>query len=404
MHGMRQVGHVAAVVTTLSALVACGGGSGSSSNSTNNSSGGGGTTASAIYTMTPLVASSSAITALQTDAHLVNAWGLAFNPTADAWIANAGTSTSTIYDGNGTAMAPYSGGPSSIAIPAGSSGTAEPTGVVFNATSQFVISSGGNSAPASFLFATLGGTIEGWAQGADPNSAVIAYDGSGRGSMYTGLTMAKDSSGNIFLYAADFKNATVDVFTASFALQPVGGAFFDAAIPPGYAPYGIQNIPASNGSAQIYVTYAEPANTAQHVTMGAGLGYVAVFDADGTLITTLVSKGALNAPWGVALAPGNFGPLSGALLIGNFGDGAINAYNPTTGASMGPLMLTSTQQLFISGLWALQFGNGVSGSSQPTNTLFFTAGPNGEAAGQYGRIDITGTYTPPSNGGGSMGY
>src|SRR6185312_3950625 len=134
-----------------------------------------------------------------------------------------------------------------------------------------------------------------------------------------------------------------------------------------------------------YVAYAQPVSTSQHVAMGAGLGYLAVFDAQGTLITHLVSQWALNAPWGLALAPANFGPLSGALLVGNFGDGTINAYNPTTGASMGPLMLTSSQQLFISGLWALQFGNGVSGSSQPTNTLFFTAGPNGEAAGQYGR-------------------
>ncbi len=368
-------------------------------------SGGGGTTASAIYMMTSLVSNSSAISALQTDSHLVNAWGLAFNPTADAWVSNQGTSTSTIYDGNGNPVAPFAGGPTSISIPPGSSGTAEPTGIVFNATTQFVIGSGGSSGPATFLFATLGGTIEGWAQGVNPSSAVIAYDGGANSSMYTGLTTAQDSSGNNFLYAADFKNATVDVFNSSFALTQVGGAFFDSAIPQGYAPYGIQNIPASNGSAQIYVTYAQPANTSQHVTMGAGLGYVAAFDADGTLIKTLVSQGALNAPWGVALAPGNFGPMSGALLIGNFGDGAINAYNPTTGASMGPLMLTSTQQLFISGLWALQFGNGLSANSQPSNTLFFTAGPNSEAAGQYGRIDLAGTYTPPStNTGPGVGY
>jgi uncharacterized protein (TIGR03118 family) len=263
-----------------------------------------------------------------------------------------------------------------------------------------VISSGSKSAPATFLFATLGGTIEGWAQGADPTSAVIAVDGGGgaTGPMYTGLTMATDSSGITMLYAADFKNAKVDVFSSSFQPQSVGGGFADTAIPSGYAPYGIQNIPSSSGSAQIYVTYAQPANTSEHVAMGAGLGYVAVFDADGTLISTLVSGGALNAPWGVALAPSNFGPMSGALLIGNFGDGAINAYNPTTGASMGPLMLTSTQQLFISGLWALQFGNGLSAASQPSNTLFFTAGPNSEAAGQYGRIDLGGTYTPPATG------
>jgi uncharacterized protein (TIGR03118 family) len=274
--------------------------------------------------------------------------------------------------------------------------------VVFNPTTQFVISSGGKSAPALYLYATLGGTIEGWAQSVNPASTVIAYDGGASHSVYTGLAIAKDSNGNYFLYAADFGTGKVDVFNSSFALTQVGGAFFDASVPQGFAPYGIQNIPASDGSARIYVTFAQPSGTAGKVTVGAGSGYVAVFDATGTLITHLVSKGALNAPWGVALAPGNFGPLSGALLVGNFGDGAINAYNPTSGASMGPMMLTSSQQLFISGLWALQFGNGT--TSEPASTLFYTAGPNSEAAGIYGRIDLPGTYTAPSGSGNPYVY
>ncbi len=417
MHCMRAVGRGVLVVAVLCAVDACGGGSSSSGSSSGSSgsSGSGGTTAAATYMMTSLVSNSSAISALQTDSHLVNAWGLAFNPTADAWVANQGTSTTTVYDGNGNLVDPVSG-VASISIAAGASGTAEPTGVVYNSdttTTDFVLTSGGSSGAATFLFATLGGTIEGWSQNVNTTGAVIAYDsnvandagGAVLPAMYTGLTMGTDSSGITMLYAADFKNATVDVFSTGFQPQTVGGGFADTAIPSGYAPYGIQNIPASNGSAQIYVTYAQPSSTGEHVTIGAGLGYVAVFDGDGTLISTLVSAGgALNAPWGIALAPGNFGPLSGDLLIGNFGDGAINAYNPTTGASDGPLMLTSTEQLFISGLWALQFGNGVSADSEPSNTLFFTAGPNSEAAGQYGRIDLAGTYTPPSSSTGTTGY
>jgi len=373
------VARVGVAGAVLLGFAACGGGS-------NNPTGMAGGAPSALYTMTGLVSNGSAISAQHSDANLVNPWGLAFNPQGFAWISNQGSSTSTLYDGNGALTPPFTGGPGSIAIVPGSSGVAQPTGIVFNPTTQFVISSGAGSAPALFLYATLGGSIEGWAQTVSPNSAVIAYDGGASGNSYTGLTMAQDGSGNHFLYAADFKNGKVDVFNASFVPTQVGGAFFDASVPQGYAPYGIQNIPASDGSARIYVAYAQPVSTSQHVAMGAGLGYLAVFDAQGTLITHLVSQGALNAPWGLALAPANFGPLSGALLVGNFGDGTINAYNPTTGASMGALMLTSSQAFTASGLWALQFGNGLNG--QPSNTLFFTAGPNSETAGLYGRIDV----------------
>lgn len=362
----------------------------------------GGSSATQIYSPTTLVANSSAIAALQVDANLVNAWGLAFNPQGFAWIANAGTSTTTLDDGNGNPTTAVPGGAAAIKVPAGASGISGPTGVVFNPTSQFVISSGAASAPALFLYATSGGTIEGWAQSVSVASTVIAYDGHANGSIYTGLAMAQDSSGNNFLYAADFKNGKVDVFNSSFAPVQVGGGFFDASVPQGYVPYGIQSIP-SNGSARIYVTFAQSSTSSPgRAVVGTGLGYVAVFDATGTLITHLVSQGALNAPWGIALAPSNFGPLSGALLVGNFGDGAINAYNPTTGASMGPLMLMSGQQLFIPGLWSLQFGNGING--QPTNTLFYTAGPNAQTAGVYGRIDLPGTYTPPSMGMPMMPY
>lgn len=306
MHRVRALIPGAMVVVLSCALSACGGGGGSGpyGSSTSNSSGAAAAPA-AQYAMTSLVSNSSATSAMHVDADLVNAWGLAFNPQGFAWIANQGSSTSTLYDGNGVVTPPYSGGPNAIGIAPGTSGVAQPTGIVFNPTTQFIISSGGSSAPALFLYATIGGTIEGWAQAVNPTSAVIAHDSGASGATFTGLTMAKNASGSYFLYAADFKNAKVDVFNSSFTPTQVGGGFFDASVPQGYAPYGIQNIPASDGSARIYVTFAQPVTTGQHVGMGAGLGYVAVFDAQGTLITHLISQGALNAPWGVALAPGN---------------------------------------------------------------------------------------------------
>ena len=344
------------------------------------------------YMLTYLVASSSATGALRTDPKLVNAWGLAFNPTGPAWISDAGSNYSSLYDGNGNSPASsgYGNAPAYVTIPAGASGTAGPTGIVYNPTSGFDMP--GTSAPAAFLFDTLGGSLEGWTMSVNPNSAVVIYN-SASGAAFTGLTMATDGSGNDYLYAADFKNGKIDVFNSGFAPVTAGFTFYDAAIPAGYAPYDVQNIPTASGTARIYVTYAQPSTAAQRVTIGAGLGYVAVFQWDGTLIGTLVSQGALNAPWGLAIAPANFGPMSGALLVGNFGDGAVNAYDPTTGASMGPLLLSDGKQLFVPGLWAIVFGNGV--NNQPANTLFFTGGPDVQAAGVYGRIDLAGTYTPP---------
>src|SRR6185437_12014371 len=152
-------------------------------------------------------------------------------------------------------------------------------GVVFNPTSGFVVNAAAASGPALFLYATLSGTIEGWAQSVSPNSAVVAYDGASGGAVYTGLTLAKDGNGSAFLYAADFHNGKVDVFNSSFAPVQVGGGFFDAQVPQGFTPYGIQNVPASDGSARIYVAYAQPDTATHNVSVGGGLGYVAVFDA-----------------------------------------------------------------------------------------------------------------------------
>jgi uncharacterized protein (TIGR03118 family) len=344
------------------------------------------------YMLTYLVASGSTTAALRTDPRLVNAWGLAFNPTGPAWISDAGSNYSSLYDGNGNSPASsgYGNAPAYVTIPAGASGTAGPTGIVYNPTAGFAMP--GTSAAATFLFDTLGGSIEGWTMSVNPSSAVVIYN-SPSAATFTGLTMGTDGNGNDYLYAADFRNGKIEVFNSAFAPVTAGFSFYDAAIPAGYAPYNVQDIPTAGGATRIYVTYAQPSTSAQHVAIGAGLGYVAAFQWDGTLISTLVSQGALNAPWGLAIAPSNFGPMSGALLVGNFGDGAVNAYDPTTGASMGPLILSNGQQLFVPGLWAIAFGNGV--NNQPSNTLFFTGGPETQTAGVYGRIDLAGTYTPP---------
>jgi uncharacterized protein (TIGR03118 family) len=331
-----------------------------------------------------LVSNSTAISAMHQDASLVNPWGIVFNPQGFVWVANNGTATSTLYDGNGVAQSLV------VAIPAGAAGPAAPTGIVFNGTTAFSVSVGALSGVSAFIFASEGGTISAWSPTVDMTHAVTVYDGASVGSIYKGLAIAEDSVGNKFLYAADFHNAKVDVFNGSFTKVAAAGGFVDASVPAGYAPFGIQNIAGSDGSAHIYVSYAKQGSGADEVD-GAGFGYLAVFDATGTLITHLVSGGALNAPWGIALAPADFGALSGDLLVGNFGDGTINAYDPVTGASKGAMTLRSGGAVQIPGLWGIAFGNGL--NSQPTNTLFYAAGPNGEADGVYGRVDYDTSQT-----------
>ncbi len=388
MSSARTTFGVACATGSLMLLAACGGGSMSGSSPP-----------TVGYTATYLVANTATVkstySATYTDSNLVNPWGIAFNPQAYVWVANQGTSTTTLYNGNGVAYSAYSGGPLALSIVKGSSGTAGPTGIVYNSSltsgsNAFVLADG---SAATFLFATLGGTIEGW-NSSSTSSVVIAYDGGASGAVYTGLAIGADSSGNYYLYAADFSNGTVDVFDHGFAKITFAGGFTDSAIPAGFAPYGIQNIPSSTGAAQIYVTYAQQNAAKNAAVTGAGLGYVAVFDAAGTLSATLISAGPLNAPWGVTMAPSSFGSLSDTLLVGNFGDGKINAFNPSNGASMGALTLANGTTFSTGlGLWGIAFGNGI--NSQPATTLFCAAGVNNHADSVYGRID----YGATSSGG-----
>jgi uncharacterized protein (TIGR03118 family) len=321
------------------------------------------------YVANALVSDTAATNALHHDAKLVNAWGLAFNPQGFSWVANAGTGTSTLYDGNGVAQ--------SLVV---TLNQGNPSGIVFNGTSDFSITENSVSGAAPFIFATLQGQISAWAPGVDGTHAFTIVDNSASGAVYTGLAIDTGTGGDM-IYAADFTKGSVDVFSGTFSPVTTAGGFVDPTLPAGYAPFGIQQI-----GDKIYVAYAQPDPTT-HEKVGAGLGLVDVFDKQGNLLSHLIpAGGALDAPWGLAMAPSNFGKFSNMLLVGNFGDGKMNVYDPATGAQAGTLSNNDGSAIVVPGLWALQFGNGING--QPSNTLFYTAGPGAEAHGLYGRIDM----------------
>jgi uncharacterized protein (TIGR03118 family) len=324
------------------------------------------------YTSTALVSDSSG--AAHADGNLVNAWGLAFNPSGFAWVANNGTGTSTLYDGTGAPQSLV------VTLPAGLNGAAAPTGIVYNGSSDFEFSSGGLSGSAVFLFASETGTISAWSPNVLMTAAVNVVDnGVSTGAIYKGLALATVGSTHR-LYAADFHNARIDVFDATFQPFTTSGGFVDSTLPAGYAPFNVQEI-----GGNLYVAYAKESG-GNDETDGAGLGLIDVFDPDGHLMTHLVAAGgALNAPWGMTMAPASgFGDYSGLLLVGNFGSGWIEAYDPTNGMHIGTLSDSTGTALHIDGLWGLAFGNGV--DNQPASTLYYTAGPGGEAHGAYGKI------------------
>ena len=321
------------------------------------------------YVANALVSDTAATNALQHDANLVNAWGLAFNPQGFAWVADAGTGKSTLYDGNGVLQSPI------VAM----AGAGDASGIVFNGSTDFSITESTVTAPANFIFATLQGQIEAWSQTVNLTNAFVIVDNSTSGAVYTGLAIDTGTGGDM-IYAANFTQAKVDVFSGTFSPVTTAGGFVDPTLPAGYAPFGIQQI-----GDKIYVTFAQP-DPVTHEKTGAGLGLVDVFDKQGNLLSHLIPVGGvLNAPWGVALAPAGFGKFANMLLVGNFGDGKINVFDPTTGAMVGTVSNNDGTAIVVPGLWALQFGNGL--NSEPTNTLFYTAGPGGEAHGLYGRID-----------------
>jgi len=260
-----------------------------------------------------------------------------------------------------------------------------PTGTVFNGGSGFQVKHNGAEGPSVFLFATESGVIRGWNPNvpmpAPSTKAFRMVDMRSDGAIFKGLAIAPTSGGDR-LYATDFHNGKVDVFNERFQLVNMPGAFEDPNIPAGYAPFGIQNV-----GNKIVVTYAKQDADAEDDTPGAGFGFVDMYGRSGKLLQRIASTGALDAPWGIAWAPDNFGEFSGDLLIGNFGDGMINVFAPESNGQfmhVGNLHRLNGSPIMIPGLWALQFGN--DGPAGPSTSLFFTAGPAGESHGLFGSI------------------
>ena len=294
----------------------------------------------------------------------MNAWGLAFNPNGILWVSNNGSGTSTLYTEAGAKV------PLVVTIPsATSSSGGVPTGTIFNATTDFAISP---SAPSHFIFAGEDGTIAAWSGG---TQAVIVADRSGVGAVYKSIAMASNGGAN-FLYLTDFHNNEVDIFDASYHFVK---SFTDASVPAGFAPFGIHTV-----GGDLFVTFAKQKAPDNHDDeAGVGNGYVDVFSPDGTMIKRFASTGSLNSPWAVVTAPVGFGPFAGDILIGNFGDGMIGAYDPGTGNFVGFLDGKNHKPVTIDGLWDLTFGPGAG-----AGTLFFSAGPSDESHG------LLGTLTP----------
>jgi len=325
------------------------------------------------FTQTNLISDIPGV-ARVTDPNLVNPWGQATSATSPLWISDNNGNVSTFYNGGVNGSLPTKV-PLTVSIPMGA-----PTGDVFNADSGgFMVTTAKGTAPANFIFDSESGVISAWS-GAVSGSAASAEFASNR-AVFKGIAMAS-TGGNTFLYAADFSEGTVDVFNAQWQRVVIPGAFQDSQIPKGFAPFNIQEL---NGD--LYVSYAKQDPNKQNDVAGAGLGFVDVYDNTGTLLTRLISGGDLNAPWGMAIAPAGWGAFGGDLIVGNFGDGAIDVYDPTTGAELGPLTNTDGNPIVINGLWGLRFGDGTFGTP---NDLVFSAGIGDESHGLVGEITPAG--------------
>lgn len=303
------------------------------------------------YTLTSLVTTTQ-------DPHLKNGWGMAYLPTGPFWISDEDTGFSTVYDANGTIV------PLVVTIPPASTGTGSPTGMVANTTTGFVITQNGKSAPAAFIFDTLDGTISGWASSVNNGSAVIAVNNGGKAN-YTGLAIGKVGTQTV-LYAANQATNKIEIYDSTFTLRKT---FTDTKLT-GMTVYGVSFI-----KNLVIVTFE-----------GATTGAVDVFSPTGTLLKSIPPTSIMQGPWGLALAPANFGPLSNTLLVANVFDGRINGFSTTTGKLVGTMKDTSGNFISIPGLWAIEFGGGTTANGN-TNQLFFAAGTAGYATGEFGVIN-----------------
>jgi uncharacterized protein (TIGR03118 family) len=366
------------------------------------------------YAQTNLV-SNGAVQAAHIDPNLINPWGISFFPRLSPfWVSDNNAGVSTLYDGTGSPF-PSVSAPLVVDIPSPTDpthggNTGAPTGQVANLTAltsspafniKIPEANGTDFGPALFIFATEDGTIEAWnatipepdgspSPSGFPDDAVIVVDNSGSGAVYKGLAAGFSKMGATankpFLYATNFRTANIDVFDGNFRPTALGGSFTDPNVQHGYAPFGIQNI-----GGNLWVTYAlqdkakhDPVNKPAH-------GFVSEFDTDGNLIQHFTQHGHLSSPWGVAMAPASFGEFAGDILVGNFGDGQINAYDPATGHWLGALSDADGNPIINPGLWTVTFSGpaGQTAVNADTDTLYITAGlegPTHELAGLFAKL------------------
>ncbi len=313
--------------------------------------------------------------AMHVDPAIAGAWGLTFDPSGSAWVAGNQSHLATTLDGFGA--------PQGLTVQIVPQPSGAVTALVHNPGSEFVVPDPlGSFGPARFLFATQDGTILGWVQrAAPPQNTLAPIVISTPGAVYTGLAIAQTTSG-VRLYAANLFNARIDAFSGT--LSPLTANFLDPVLPAGFAPFNIRVL-----GGRVLVAYGLRNTGGTNVLTGPASGIIDAFSLDGNFLSRLVTGGALNAPWGIALAPANFGPLSGALLVSNFGDGHINAFNPTTGAFLGALTDATGSPITIPGIRGIEFGSNL--GNQPANTLFF-CGSSAAVSGQFGRIDAIACY------------
>jgi uncharacterized protein (TIGR03118 family) len=329
-----------------------------------------GVAAAAGYAQTNLVSDQPGVAAI-TDASLVNPWGMASSATSPIWVSDNGTGVVTLYSVN-----PTTNVPTKQALTVSIQGAGSVTGQVFSPTSGTGAFNGDN-----FLFVSEDGTISGWRSALGTTAEVLQL--SSVNNVYKGVAIGT-TGGHAYLYVANFRAGTIDVLKGDATAPGLAGNFVDPNLPSGYAPFNIQNL-----GNQLYVAYAQQ-DAAQHDDVpGAGHGFVTRFDLNGNLLGRLITAGPLNSPWGLAIAPANFGDFSNALLVGNFGDGTINAFSTANGTFLGTLRNAGGTPIVVPGLWGLQFGNGGSGGAG--NALYFTAGTGGETHGLFGSF----TLAPP---------
>jgi uncharacterized protein (TIGR03118 family) len=316
------------------------------------------------YTQTNLVSDQPGMAKI-TDPNLVNAWGLSNAPTSPLWVSDNGADVTTLYsaaDGATPAIVPLV-----VSIPGGA-----PTGQVFNSTAQFALP-GGN--PALFIFAGENGQISAWNK--DQGTTAV-LEASKKNAVYKGLAIQPFANFPRLL-AANFNSGHINVYGKAFHPVNLGpSAFWDPSLPKGYAPFNV----AVDGN-RVFVSYAKQDSAKHDDVAGTGHGFIDVYTADGMLISHFAKRGVLNSPWGLTIAPAGFGKFAGDLLVGNFGDGRIHAYNPWTGHLVGTLRDASGAPIWIDGLWGLMPGNG---TSAPADQVWFTAGPGGEAHGLLGLL------------------